>query len=87
MQGSATTLSEEYNQRVDTVCLSQSIQLQQMGLFMEEDIPQYELVHHLCSHNHLAERGLQFQFLVEIDPSSLVHTHWYGSLPLRFAAF
>ena len=74
----------EYNQRVDTVCRSQLIQLRQMDLFMEEDIPRYELVHNLICQDYFAERRLQF--LVEWDPSSLVHTNEYGSSPLHYAA-
>ena len=76
---------EELNQRLETICLSQLIQLRQMDLFIQADIQRYELVHHtLCSHDHLAER--RFQFLVEWDPLSLVHTDEDGWLPLHFAA-
>ena len=84
-QMSDSSDEEELNQRVDTVCLSQFIQLRRMDLFIQADIQRYELVHHtLCSHDHLAER--RFQFLVEWDPLSLVHTDEDGWLPLHFAA-
>jgi len=55
-----------------------------MGLFKLEDIPRYYLVHELCDQDHFAER--RFQFLVDMDPSSLVHTNLYGRLPLHIAA-
>ena len=77
-------LSQEYNQRVENVCQSQFIQLQRMGLFMEGDIPRYELVHNSFSHDHFAINT--FQFLVEWCPTSLVHTNEYGRLPLHIAA-
>ena len=75
---------EEHNRRIDTACLSQFIQLQQMDLFKLEDIPRYELVHRVCYQHYFAEHT--FQFLVEWSPTSLVQTNEYGCLPLHCAA-
>ena len=78
------SVEEEHNQRVGIVCLSQFIQLRQMYLFIQEDIPRYELVHNLCDQDYFAENT--FKFLVEMHPSSLVHTDEVGFLPLHHAS-
>ena len=75
---------EELDQRTETICLSQLIQLRRMGLFKQENIPQYNLVHEVCYKDHFVENT--FQFLVEWDPSSLVHIDEDGKLPLHCAA-
>ena len=76
---------EELNRRMDIVCLSQLIQLRRMDLFMEEDIQRYDMVHYLCCQDYFAENT--FQFLVEWDPSSLLHADEDGCLPLHYAAW
>ena len=75
---------EEHNRRMDTLCLSQFVQLQRMGLFKLDDITKYNLVHNLCFQDYFAER--RFQFLVEWNPSSLVQTDENGCLPLHMCS-
>ena len=82
-QSSHSSNEEEHNRRIDIACLSQFIQLRQMGLFKLEDIPRYNLVHRVCYQDYFAENT--FHFLVDMDPSSLVRTDEEGFLPLHCA--
>ena len=85
VRSSHSSDEEELNQRMDILCLSQIMHLQQMGLFKQEDIPQYELVYNLCN-NHVYFAEKRFQFLAEWCPTSLVQIDAQGWLPLHYVA-
>jgi len=56
-----------------------------MGLFMKDDIKDYDLMYLSCWGNDVSERA--FQFLVEWDPASLIQIDTdIGCVPLHHAA-
>ncbi|MGK3741552.1 MAG: hypothetical protein ACI90V_008405 [Bacillariaceae sp.] len=79
--------NREHHELVDGKYLRVLIQLRQMGLLKKEDIKMYNLLMILCyqsEYNYFAEK--QFRFLVEWDPTGLLHADDKGLLPLQYAA-
>ena len=77
---------EDYHRNADNVFLEELIRLDQMDLLKKEDIQRYDLVSETMrfGSKYFAER--RFQFLVQLDPYSLIHTHDDKYLPLVVAA-
>merc|ERR1712032_1503455 len=86
VRSSPSRYGEEHNQLVDNVFLQELIRLRQMDLLKKDDIREYELVWWLCiAWDYFAE--YRFRFLVELNPTSLLHVEYYSSqLPLHYAA-
>ena len=83
---SAITDGEEYNQRVDSVYLTQLIRLRQSGLLKIEDIQNHRLLHRVYNIGYFAER--RCRFLIEWDPTSLLQANTeYACFPLHFTAY
>ncbi|MGK3744269.1 MAG: hypothetical protein ACI90V_011129 [Bacillariaceae sp.] len=65
---------ERHNQELDDKYFRVLVQLRYIGLFEKEDIQRYDLLHNLCtnlSRYYFAEK--RFRFLVEWDPTLLLH--------------
>jgi hypothetical protein len=65
--------NQEYHEAVDDKYLHVLIQLREMGLLVKEDIQRYGLLNKLCCNYHSYFSEKRFQFLVEWDPSVLLH--------------
>ena len=76
---------DQYRRRVDTKFLETMIRLQQSddNYFKKDDIKRYYLPYLLCRMQYFA--GRRFRFLIDWDPSSLVHTDDDGYLPLHWS--
>ncbi|OEU07300.1 hypothetical protein FRACYDRAFT_251103 [Fragilariopsis cylindrus CCMP1102] len=60
------------------------IQLRKLGYVKKEDIHRYCLLHHSCKGGYFAEK--RFRFLVEWDPTALLHATGNGWLPIHCAS-
>jgi len=61
---------EQHQQLVDTVFLSELVQLRRMNLFKKEDILKYNLMYGLYSNVYFSKK--RFEFLAEFDPVCLL---------------
>ena len=77
--------NQKHNEYLDTKYLQVLIQLRKLGYVKKEDILRYGLLHRLCQHDYFAEK--RFRFLVEWDPTVLLHATGNGSLPIHWAIF
>ncbi|OEU07386.1 hypothetical protein FRACYDRAFT_229549 [Fragilariopsis cylindrus CCMP1102] len=76
--------SQEHHESVDTKYLQVLIQLRKLGLLKKEDIKSYGLLSKLCDQKYFAEKRIRF--LVEWDPSTLLHPEQRDELlPLHYA--
>lgn len=75
---------EHFIQPQDTTLLRLLIRLRETDLLRKEDINRYQLIHYLCWQNYFFDR--RFRFLVEWNPSSLLHSDASGWLPLHYVA-
>jgi hypothetical protein len=71
-------LRAEHHEAVDDRYLQVLVELRNMGLLKKEDIKRYGFLDELCA---------RFRFLVEWDPSALIHPGRYRDLPLQCAAW
>jgi len=79
-------VDENHNELVDDKYLLVLIQLRKMGLLKKEDIQRYDLLNRLCGeYQYSAEK--RFRFLVEWDPTALLHSNRYERLPIECAAY
>ncbi|OEU19144.1 hypothetical protein FRACYDRAFT_237434 [Fragilariopsis cylindrus CCMP1102] len=86
--GGQTYNQDEQCKAADDKYLQVLIQLRKLGLLKKEDIKRYSLLHKLCrekENDYFAEK--RFRFLVEWDPTALLHAITYGWLPIHCAAF
>jgi hypothetical protein len=75
------SLGRDHNRIVDETFLKVLTQLRKLGLLKKQDIQRYSLLRNLCREDHFAEK--RFRFLVEWDPSTLLHPDQIGELPLH----
>lgn len=76
--------SDEVNQLVDIVCLTQLIRLRRMNLFKKEDLRDFNLVEFMYSQD-FAER--RYRFLIEWDPTLLLDAREGEWCPLNGTAY
>jgi hypothetical protein len=75
----------EHHEHVDDIYLQVLVQLRRMGLLKKEDIQRYDLLNQLCWQDSYSPEK-RFRFLVEWDPSALLHPDKHGFVPLHCAA-
>jgi hypothetical protein len=78
------TFKQEYQELTDNVCLDVMKELKEIGLMVKEDILRYDLLMRLCQNYYFGKE--RFRFLVEWDPTALMHTNQqHKCVPLDFA--
>jgi hypothetical protein len=87
MRNEPTTVTsdQQHNELVDDKYLLVMKQLKQMEYFKKEDIKKHGLLKALCQSRQEFFAEKRFRFLVEWDPTALLHTH-AGYLPLHLVA-
>jgi hypothetical protein len=81
--------SEQHHELVDDKCLFVMKQLRQMGYLKKEDIKRYDLLNRRLSFEYKSMNIFpqnRFRFLVEWDPTLLLHPNTSGCTPLYYAA-